>query len=129
MERNQFTFYRSFWNAAKSLPKKDRLPFLEAVIAYIFEDTPVEMSDRAAALFSVVQPVLEASNRKAESGSLGGSKLKANQEQIAGKDNIKDKNKIKDKCPPPQPPLRGGARQGRGRTGNVFAELLREELS
>ena len=33
-ERGQFTFYRSFWEAVKGLPKKDRLPILETIISY-----------------------------------------------------------------------------------------------
>ena len=31
MERDQFTFYRSFWEALKVLPKKDQLPFVTAI--------------------------------------------------------------------------------------------------
>ena len=38
MERKQFTFYRSFWNACMALPKKDRLAFLTAVCTYAFEE-------------------------------------------------------------------------------------------
>lgn len=128
MERTQFTFYRSFWVAMRSLPKRDRLPFIEGVFSYIFEGTLPELSGGAAAVFTVVQPVLEASNRKAESGKQGGSKPQANEKQTASKDKDKDKdkdkNKNKDKCPPPDPPQEGGRRPRRG--GNIFAEMLRE---
>ena len=37
MERDQFTFYRSFWEALKVLPKKDQLPFVTAICTYVFE--------------------------------------------------------------------------------------------
>ena len=33
MAREQFTFYRSFWEAMKALPQRDQLPFIKAVCA------------------------------------------------------------------------------------------------
>ena len=37
--REQFTFYRSFWEAIKRLKKKDdRLSALEAIISYALDD-------------------------------------------------------------------------------------------
>lgn len=130
MGRTQFTFYRSFWTAMQSLPKKDRLPFIEAVLTYIFDGTLPELSGGAAAVFSVVRPVLEASNRKAEGGMHGrnipkrSGKDPENKNKDKYKDKEKDKDKNKDKCPPPDPPHEGGTRPRRG--GNVFAEMLRE---
>ena len=43
--RSQFTFYRSFWEAVQSLPKKDKLPVLEAIISYALDgDIPSSLS-------------------------------------------------------------------------------------
>ena len=49
MERKQFTFYRSFWEACIALPKKDRLAFLTAVCAYAFEERETAALPGAAA--------------------------------------------------------------------------------
>ncbi len=79
MERKQFTFYRSFWDACLALPQKDRLAFLTAVCSYAFEETDeVDLTGGAGAAFAIVRPILDSSRKKAESGSYGGSKPKAN---------------------------------------------------
>lgn len=80
--RGQFTFYRSFWEAIKGLPKKDRLPILEAVISYGLDgDAPVGLSSSQFAFFSLIKPVLDSGRKKAASGKQGGSKPKANGKQ------------------------------------------------
>jgi hypothetical protein len=80
--RGQFTFYRSFWEAIKGLPKKDRLPILEAIISYALDgDTPKGLTQSQSAFFSLVKPNLDASRKKAANGKQGGSKTKANSKQ------------------------------------------------
>ena len=77
--RKQFTFYRSFWEAVQTLPKKDRLPVLEAIISYALDGTvPQGLTTGQSAFFLLVKPNLDAARRKAESGKQGGSKKKAN---------------------------------------------------
>lgn len=75
MERGQFTFYRSFWDAFQALPKKDRLPFMTALCSYALDggESP-ELTGGARAAFLLVQPVLDKAAKKAASGKLGGSK-------------------------------------------------------
>lgn len=100
INRTQFTFYRSFWEAIKVLPKKDRLPVLEAIIAYALDgEAPDALNQSQLAFFSLVKPNLDASRKKAESGKQGGktpkqteSKPKANSKQAAReKENEKEK--------------------------------------
>ena len=93
--RQQFTFYRSFWEAFKGLPKKDRLPILEAIIEYALDEKPPSgLTQTQSAFFSLVKPTLDASRKKAESGKQGGSKTKANGKQIAReKEREKEKEK------------------------------------
>lgn len=128
MERTQFTFYRSFWVAMQSLPKRDRLPFIEAVCAYVFEGETRELSGGAAAAFFLVSPVLNTACKRAENGKQGGSKPKANRKPDQSekeKEDEREKEKEKENdCSPPDPPHEGGRRPRRG--GNIFAELLRE---
>lgn len=94
-------FYRSFYEAIHSLPKKDRLAAYEAVIEYALNGTEPELSGAPAAVFTLAKPNLDASKRKAESGRRGGmarSKPEANGKQNASKpEAIKDKGlRIKD---------------------------------
>lgn len=129
MGRTQFTFYRSFWTAMQSLPKRDRLPFIEAVCAYVFEGETRQLSGGAAAAFFLVSPVLNTACKRSECGKLGGSKPKANRkpgpsekEKEGEKEGEKEKEK-ENECYPLSPPERGAVRR---RGGNVFAEMLRE---
>lgn len=83
MEREQFTFYRSFWEALKALPKKDQLPFVMAVCSYAFGEENKTLTGQASAAFLLVKPILDKANKKAANGKLGGSKRKANGKQTA----------------------------------------------
>ena len=109
-ERLQFTFYRSFWDAVQGLPKKDRLPLLEAIISYALDGIePNALSQTQSAFFLLCKPTLDASRKKAVNGKQGGSKPKANGKQNASeKENEKEEEKeneneyecIKDGKPP-----------------------------
>lgn len=81
MKRTQFTFYLSFWEALKALPKKDRLGFVMALGSYVFEDTLDEPTGAALASFLLVKPILDKASKKAANGKQGGSKPKANGKQ------------------------------------------------
>ena len=84
--RSQFTFYRSFWEAVQSLPKKDKLPVLEAIISYALDGTmPSGLTQSQSAFFLLVKPNLDASRKKAANGKQGGSKPKASGKQNASK--------------------------------------------
>lgn len=131
--RNQFTFYRSFFEAASKIKSKAaRAEAYDAICKYaLFNDAPDvdKMSDAAAIAFMLIKPNLDASRRKAKSGKSGGSskqtaskaeanskqsgsKIEANdnQEQSASeneKENEKEDEK-ENECYPPNP-LAGGS--------------------
>ena len=85
-ERGQFTFYRSFWEAVKGLPKKDKLPILEAIISYALDGIePSGLSQSQHAFFLLVKPTLDSSRKKAASGKQGGKSVKATDKQTASK--------------------------------------------
>ena len=93
--RGQFTFYRSFWEAVKGLPKKDRLPILEAIIEYALDGTsPSGLSKSQSAFFLLVKPNLDASRKKAASGKRGGSKPKANGKQTETKKELEIEDEV-----------------------------------
>lgn len=91
--RQQFTFYRSFWEAVKGLPKKDRVPIIEAIIEYALDERdPAGLNQTQSAFFLLIKPTLDASRKKAENGKQGGSKTKANGKQTASKKEKEKEN-------------------------------------
>lgn len=97
-ERGQFTFYRSFWEAIKGLPKKDRLPILEAIISYALDGVvPSGLSQSQSAFFLLVKPNLDSARKKAASGKQGGSKPKANGKQKESKPQAPGKQTQREK--------------------------------
>lgn len=118
MERDQFTFYRSFWEALKVLPKKDQLPFVTAICTYVFEGESKSLTGQASASFLLVKPILDKASKKAANGKRGGSKPKANRKQtesnIEGEVEIevegeveREKESENDSYTPPTPSSRG----------------------
>lgn len=98
MERSQMTFFISFWDAINSLPKKDQLPIFRAVVSYgLFGEHSEVLSTSQSAFFSLMQPVLDSSRKKAASGKQGGSKPKANTKQTEReKEGEKEKEEEKE---------------------------------
>lgn len=82
--RNQFTFYRSYFDAIQELSKKDQSAIILAVCAYaIYEIEPEGLSPTASTAFKLIRPTLDSGRKKAASGKQGGSKPKANGKQTA----------------------------------------------
>lgn len=129
MEREQFTFYRSFWEALKALPPKDKLPFVTAVCAYAFgeEGESKPLTGQASAAFLLVKPILDKASKKAANGKRGGSSRKANGKQAGSKPEangkqtgskpeaegekegeIEGEKEIENDSSPPLPPSPGG---------------------
>lgn len=91
MEREQFTFYRSFWEAMKALPKKDQLPFVMAVCSYALDGESKPLTGAPYASFLLVKPVLDKASKRASNGKQGGSKPKANRKQTESKTEANEK--------------------------------------
>lgn len=88
--RNQFTFYKSYYDAIQELPKRDQSALILAICAYaIYETQPKGLSIAASTAFKLIKPTLDSGRRKAESGALGGrvctSKPQANDKQNGSK--------------------------------------------
>lgn len=92
--REQFTFYRSFWEAIEPLSRKDRAAIILAVCEYgLYEAEPKGLSPVAAACFNLIRPVLDSGRRKAASGKQGGKKPK----QTGSKPEAKGKQSAREK--------------------------------
>lgn len=159
MQRKQFTFYASFYTTIRRIPGKTaRADAYDAICDFALNGVSPDLdklSAAAAMAFVAIQPNLEASRRKAASGSLGGSgkrtasnanakrtesNANAKQTESKDKDKNKDKSKDKDKIENKNkcslyPPRSGGARAGKkppvpycsGRTAPLD-EIEREAL-
>ena len=69
--RNQFTFYRSFWECAEKFPtKKEKLEFFEMLCKYALDETEPDLSTKkpaAATVFCAIRPMLERAHRRSKS--------------------------------------------------------------
>lgn len=114
MSRNQFTFYRSFYDAIKVLPKKEQTAVVLAICAYALDNEEPKLTGTASAIFTLVRPTLDASRKKAESGKRGGeanqseSKPEAKPKQTArekeGENEKEGEIEKENECYTPKPP-------------------------
>ena len=98
MTRQQMTFFVSFWEAINSLPKKDQLPLFRSIVSYgLFGEHTETLSASQAAFFSLIQPVLDKSRKKASNRKQNEIKLETNGKQIEQeKEGDKEKDKEKE---------------------------------
>jgi len=124
VERTQFTFYESFFQAISRIKKEaDQAKAYNAICRYALYETEPDLDslpDAVAIAFISSKPNLDASRKKAASGKKGGerkqtgSKPEANRKQTGSekenkKENEKENKKEKeDECPPPVSPSLGG---------------------
>ena len=90
--RDSFIFYRSFFHATKKLTKDDKAELFDAICTYALDGELVEMSAIPDAIFSVIQPNLDANRRRWENGCK--EKKKNNNKQKMSKDEAKDEQKM-----------------------------------
>ena len=74
MERQQFTFYRSFLNTILTLPERYQARTAMVLIRYALDEEPPPASCPAAirTVFEAVRPVLDKARRRAVAGQSGG---------------------------------------------------------
>lgn len=103
MEREQFTFYRSYYEALKKLSKRDREQTIMAICAYALDEEIIPLSGPASVMFLLVKPTLDSGRKKAANGKQGGSKPKAKGKQSASEKegDIEKEWEIENECYPP----------------------------
>lgn len=83
MERKQFTFYRSYYEAIKHLPERDKAKVLMAILSYALDDLmPEGLSGAAISVFTLIRPTLDSGRVKAQNRL---NKSKTNEEQTNNK--------------------------------------------
>ena len=93
--RNGFTFYRSYFEAAQELSDKQRLALYDALMQYALNDTEPELSGIPKAMFILIKPTMDTSKAKSAAGTKGGKqaeiKTEANDKQTESKQEANDK--------------------------------------
>ena len=69
MERKQFTWYRSYYDALKELPAEEFRDIVLAVCAYALDGEETELSGVARSIFTLIRPTLEVGRSRAENRS------------------------------------------------------------
>lgn len=101
--RNQFTFYRSFYDAISDLPKTQQAATILAVCAYaLYEEEPQKLPRASMACFKLMKPVLDAGRAKAENGAKGGKANGKQNESSPEADSKQAESKTKAKGKQPE---------------------------
>lgn len=91
-ERESFIFYRSFYEASKALKDAERLALFDAICESALNQNETEKEPIVKAMFSLIEPQLQANLRRYENGKNGGrptknKKPKDNQTETKPKPN------------------------------------------
>lgn len=73
MGSDSMVFYRSFYEAAMLLQKKDRFMLYEAIFNYQFSDEIPSLPQHIAAYWLLIKPQIDSNIKKRENGKLGKS--------------------------------------------------------
>lgn len=127
MKRDQFTFYRSYYEAMKDLSVEECTKLLLAIAAYALDEGEPELSGSCSACFKLIRPTLDSGRNKAANRmnaeeqseikpKTNGNKAKSNQnkseqtetnrkEKEGEKESEKEKEREYDSSSTPVPPL------------------------
>ena len=90
MERNQFTFYRSYRDALRALNAKDFKAVVLAICDYALDESEPCLSGVPHAVFTLIRPTLDSGRNKAANRK---NKTKTNEEQNGNKSEQTRKEK------------------------------------
>lgn len=82
MKRDQFTWYRSYYEALRTMPAKDFKVAVLAICAYALEEEVPSLSGVPNSVFTLIRPTLDSGRSKAANRL---NKRKTNQEQTDNK--------------------------------------------
>ena len=88
MGKESFVFYRSFYEALQNVPKKNRAEVYEAVFTYVFESREPSVSGVTRALWELIRPQLDASQKRYDNAKKG-----AEYGKMGGRPKKKEENK------------------------------------
>ena len=92
MERENFVFYRSYWEQAQEMNKTDRLKFLEALCELALNGKETELKGTPKIAYISAKPQIEANNKKYQNGLKGGVHGKKGGRPKKGTNGVIDEN-------------------------------------
>ncbi len=99
--RDSTIFYRSFWDAIKTLPKEERTDLYEAVFELSFNNKDVDVQGAGKGIMIIMAPHIKANNKRFENGNKAKTKLTESKTEAKPKQNRSkteaNKNKNKNK--------------------------------
>ena len=87
ISRKSFSFFRSYYEAAQDLSKKERAEFYEAIIEYSFTGKEPEVKGVVSICWKLVKPTLEKSMQDVLNGAKGGRPKKSENPGFGEKEN------------------------------------------
>lgn len=99
MERKQFTWYRSYYDALKELPAEEFRAIVLAVCAYALDGEEPELSGVARAIFTLIRPTLEVGRSKAENRSRAEQTPLSSEQDSNKREQTENKRKQTDNKP------------------------------
>ena len=87
ISRKSFSFFRSYYEAAQDLSKKERAEFYEAIIEYSFTGKEPEVKGVVSICWKLVKPTLEKSMQDVLNGAKGGRPKKSENPGFGKKEN------------------------------------------
>ena len=87
ISRKSFSFFRSYYEAAQDLSKKERAEFYEAIIEYSFTGKEPEVKGVVSICWKLVKPTLEKSMQDVLNGAKGGRPKKNENPGFSEKEN------------------------------------------
>lgn len=112
MKREQFTFYRSYYEAIKTLPAKELKSVLLAICSYALDEEAPVLSGIANSVFILIRPTLDSGRKKA------GNRVNKRRTEQEQNENKTGQNRKEDE---------GEREVEREREGEVEREVERED--
>ena len=72
VNRQSFVFYDSFYKAMSYLNDKEKIQYIDAICNYSLYGITIDMDIKIEAMFSLINPQIDANIKKRENGKKGG---------------------------------------------------------
>ena len=123
MARDNFIFYRSFFEGVDNMPQKNQLVLYKAIMEFALNEEEPKLNGIEKAIFSLIRPQLEANNKRYEDGKRG-----AEHGKKGGRPKTKNPIGDKEKNPTLTPNVNVNVNDNVNDNVNVNAESTREGL-
>lgn len=117
MKRNQFTFYRSYFEALRSLPRREVTETILAICSYALDGEEPQLDGVPMAMFTLIRPTLDSGMKQAQRRMAGAPcpdpaaiGERSRRHKRADADAISERSR-KDRLPPADAFTDGGERE------------------